>query len=92
METRSHIADTFCQFLKLNNDTMKYNKLAKRVARCASVHFQMCMLFVLFICCCFTSQVNSYGHGGMVSSPSHTFSWASLNKQLTSTTCTYFRL
>ena len=27
--------------------------------------------------CCFTSQVNSYGHGGTVSSPNHTFSWAS---------------
>ena len=41
--------------------------------------------------CCFTSQVNSYGHGGTVSSPNHTFSWASLNEQLTSTSCTYFR-
>ena len=30
---------------------------------------------------CFTSQVNSYGHGGTVSSPNHTFSWASLNKR-----------
>ena len=28
----------------------------------------------------------------MVSSPNHTFSWASLNKQLTSASCTYFRL
>ena len=37
---------------------------------------------------CFTSQVNSYGHGGTVSSLNHTFSWASLNKQLTSTWCT----
>ena len=47
-----------------------------------------------FVClfCCFKSQVNSYGNGGMVSSPNHTFSWASLNKQLTSTSCTYFRL
>ena len=29
----------------------------------------------LFVCsfCCLTSQVNSYGHGGTVSSPSHTF-------------------
>ena len=29
----------------------------------------------LFIClfCCFTSQVNSYGHGRTVSSPNHTF-------------------
>ena len=44
----------------------------------------------LFVClfCCFTSQVNIYGHCGMVSSPNHTFSWASLNKQLTSTSCT----
>ena len=30
---------------------------------------------VLFVCFffCFTSQVNSYGHGGTVSSPNHTF-------------------
>ena len=40
--------------------------------------------------CCFKSKINSYGHGGTVSSPNHTFSWASLNKQLTSTSCTYF--
>ena len=42
--------------------------------------------------CCFTSQVNSYGHCGTVSSPSHTFSWAGLNKRFTSNLCTYFRL
>ena len=30
---------------------------------------------------CFTSQVNSYGHCGTVSSPNHTFSWAGLNKR-----------
>ena len=49
---------------------------------------------ILFVClfCCFTSQVNSYGHGGTVSSPNHTFSWAGLNKRLTSNSCTYFRL
>ena len=48
-------------------------------------------LFCLF--CYFKSQVNSYGHGGAVSSPNHTFSWASLNKWvMTSTLCTYFRL
>ena len=47
----------------------------------------------LFVCfCCFTSQVNSYGHCGTVSSPKHTFSWAGLNKLLTSNLCTYFRL
>ena len=44
----------------------------------------------LFVC--FTSQVNSYGHCGTVSSPNHTFSWAGLNKRLTSNSCTYFRL
>ena len=37
-------------------------------------------------------QVNSYGHCGTVSSPNHTFSWAGLNKQLTSNSCTYFPL
>ena len=49
---------------------------------------------LIFVClfCCFTSQVNSYGHCGTVSSPNHTFSWASLNKQLTSNSCTYIRL
>ena len=31
----------------------------------------MMILFCLF--CCFKSQVNSYGHGGTVSSPYHTF-------------------
>ena len=49
-------------------------------------------LFVLF--CCFTSQVNSYGHGKTVSSSNHTFSWASLslNKRITSNSCTYLVL
>ena len=47
-------------------------------------------MFLVCLFCCFTPQVNSYGHGGTVSSPNHTFSWASLNKQLTSTSCTYF--
>ena len=30
--------------------------------------------------------------GWMISSPNQVFSWASLNKQLTSTSCTYIRL
>ena len=57
-----------------------------------------CLLFwqasCLFVClfCCFTSQVNSYGHCWKVSSPNHTFSWAGLNKWLTSNSCTYFGL
>ena len=37
------------------------------------------------------AQVNSYGHGGMVISPNHTFFMGKLNKQLTSTLCAYFR-
>ena len=45
-----------------------------------------------FLFCCFTSQVNSYGHCGTVSSPNHTFSWAGLNKRKTSNSCTNFRL
>ena len=33
--------------------------------------------------------VNSYGHVRTVSSPNHTFTWASLTKWLTGTLCTY---
>ena len=42
---------------------------------------------ILFVCLfvALRPQVNSYGHGGTVSSPHHTFSWAIFNKQLTST-------
>ena len=47
---------------------------------------------IVCLMCCFTSQVNSYGHGETLSSPNHTFSWATLNKQKTSTLCTYFPL
>ena len=54
------------------------------------------LLVVCFFCfvllCCFTSQVNSYGHCGTVNSPNHTFSWADLNKRLTSNSCKYFHL
>ena len=31
------------------------------------------LLFFVCLFCCFTSQVNSYGHCGTVSSPNHTF-------------------
>ena len=35
----------------------------------------MCCTCIYFVClfCCFTSQVNSYGHGETVRSPNHTF-------------------
>ena len=36
--------------------------------------------------------VNSYGHGDAVSSPNYTFTVTSLNKRLTSYSCTYFHL
>ena len=66
-----------------------------------STIFQLCRYMsswvepvLLFVClfCCFTSQVSSYGHDGTASSPNHIFSWAGLNKQLVSSSCTYFHL
>ena len=45
-------------------------------------------LFVLLL----NVPVNIYGHVGIVSSPNHTFSWAGLTQQLTSTLCAYVRL
>ena len=61
---------------------------------CLSFAMPLCTsVYVCFVCfCCFTSQVHSYGHWGTVSSLNHTFSWAGLNKRLTSNLCTYFRL
>ena len=41
--------------------------------------------------CCFTSQSTAMVIGA-VSSPSHTFSMASMNKRFTSSSCTYFCL
>ena len=40
-----------------------------------AIFFLTGILFMGTFCmfCCFTSQVNSYGHDGAVSSPSHTF-------------------
>ena len=40
--------------------------------------------YSLFVCfCCFKSQSTySYGHGRAVNWSNHTFSWASLNKQI----------
>ena len=75
-----------------------------RYLRVSSKNWRTCRLLsnwwnswtwiINFVCliCCFTPQVKSYGHCGTVSSPNHTFSWAGLNKRLTSNSCTYFRL
>ena len=50
--------------------------------------FKSVCLFVLLL----YVPGNSYGHGRLVRSPNHTFSWASLNKWVTRTSCTYFSL
>ena len=50
--------------------TVNYQKKCKSFDRSRSHHpgkFFVCLF------CCFTSQVNNYGHGGTVSSPNHTF-------------------
>ena len=39
---------------------------------------KQCLLVFVCLFCCFTSQVNSYGHGRTVSSLNHTYFWASL--------------
>ena len=64
-----------------------YKQGNKNIADYISRHVSYVCMFS-----CFTSQVNSYGHCGTVSSLNHTFSWAGLNKRLTSSLCTYFRL
>ena len=73
---------------------LAYTKYGCRWRLRPKIRHILALLGRFFVClfCCFTSQVNSYGHGRTVSSPNHTFSWASLNKQLTSTSCTYFPL
>ena len=73
------------QYLGLNNNMSIFLHLSA-----PSVWFYGRLFVCLFVC--FTSQVNSYGHCGTVSSPNHSFSWAGLNKRLTSNSCTYFRL
>ena len=46
------------------------NKARTSLHTCADLSWPL-LLACLFVC--FTSQVNSYGHGGTVSSPNHTF-------------------
>ena len=60
-----------------NDDHLTLNPLILENPR--QVLWQTVCLFVLLL----FVPVNSYGHGGTVSSPNHTFSWASLNKRLT---------
>ena len=97
LKIKSHNINSFCVrhnvelFKHISTSLSKFSgKMLCVVAVCNIFMTTGINLVCLF--CCFTSQVNSYGHGGTVSSPNHTFSWASLNKQLTCTLCTYFRL
>ena len=70
-----------------------FRKKSEILSVCQTVWIQIRpAILSLFLFCCFTSQVNSYGRCGTVSSPNHTFSWAGLNKRITSNSCTYFRL
>ena len=45
----------------------------------------------LFVCsfCCFMSEVNSYGHGGTVSSPNHTFFLGKLEQAVIPVLCAH---
>ena len=48
------------------------NEMVDKQAK-TSLSFFFFFFFFFFLFCCFTSQVNSYGHCGTVSSPNHTF-------------------
>ena len=89
-KNRPFITERFLMGRKESNQT--HNMLLHDL--CPHIPIQnsedCCLLVGWFSC--FTSQVNSYGHCETVSSPTHTFSWAGLNKRLTSNLCTYFRL
>ena len=83
--------------LRSSSSSFASNSLNLTVATSSGLILQICLIMALSLglvgwLCCFTSQVNSYGHCGTVSSPNHTFSWAGLNKRFTSNLCTYFRL
>ena len=96
---QKRLAVLTCQLRKAEQEKETFKVATEKLLQFTEVSsipllIYICLASFLIVClfCCFTSQVNSYGHGRTVSSPNHTFSWASLNKQLTSTSCTYFRL
>ena len=87
----SHI--NFCNGLFSDTLLIRYIESSKQSCHNSLlVTYQVINLVFVCLFCYFTSQVNSYGHCGTVSSPNHTFSWAGLNKRVTSNSCTYFRL
>ena len=79
-------------YTEKNVDTEKMKTMSKNIKVKLNEEKKSIEGWLVGCFCCFTSQVNSYGHCGTVSSPNHTFSWAGLNKRLTSNLCTYFRL
>ena len=62
---------TFSLTLKKNKISLTFHCHPEMYLKEEPIIFLPVHLFCLF--CCFTSQVNSYGHGGTVSSPNHTF-------------------
>ena len=89
-DNRTRTTDILATDLQVRNCV--YNNTIRLVPEHVMSIFRHGYFAVVGWFCCFTSQVNSYGHCGTVSSPNHTFSWAGLNKRLTSNLSTYFRL
>ena len=79
--------DSLCEQFEPRSDSKK----CRAQSWCNLFDNLMALVEDLFVLLLYV-PVNSYGHGGTVSSPYHTFSSAGLNKRLTSNSCTYFRL
>ena len=88
----------FILLLSKNKSEIRFQYLVYYIIHTCNIYGNgYTAIYVVFMICvclfsCFTSQINSYGHGGTVSSPYQTFSSADLNKRLTSNLCTYFRV
>ena len=73
-EVMSHIFDSTVESYIIRHLTDWVHSVKVERAFCPlNIRFFCCCCFLF---CCFTSQVNSYGHGRTVSSPNHTFSTA----------------
>ena len=75
-----------------NVENLSFSIFKYRNHTCCFVHKDLPRLIVIQFWLILYVSVNRYGLVETVSSPNHTFSWASLTKRLTSTLCTYFRL
>ena len=67
-------------------ETSVYPWVALAAVRSKAVKVVYWFVLLLYV------LVNSYGHGDAVSSQNYTFTVTSLNKRLTSNSCTYFNL